>query len=182
MILIFDSEADSLLDTVTKMHCSVFSNYESGKVVEFTDGQKMKSALEKTAKQGDLTLVGHNILGYDLPLFEKLFEMPCTVQPDTLMGAPVQFIDTLVLSRELWPDRPLPAGCPETVYNPVTNRHDKIGSHSLLAWTYRVSGTKPQISDWRDQPLEVYLERCRADVDTTTKVFRYLMKEYKIEL
>ena len=73
-----------------------------------------------------------------------------------------QIIDTLVLSRELNPDR--------------------MGGHSLKAWEERVTGKKPLVEDWEDQPLEVYLHRCREDVKLTGNVLLALLKEAEIDL
>ena len=114
----------------------------------------------------------------DLHVFKKLLGINFTVSPRmTLDGRKVNFIDTLSWSRRLWPDRPLPQGCPSKVYNPVTDKNDTVGPHGLGAWGYRVQCGKPQVHDWRDQPLETYLHRCREDCRINELVYYKLLEE-----
>lgn len=51
------------------------------------------------------TIVFHYGIRHDLPALEKLCGISYTVDPDTLGGVPVNFVDTLILSKLLNPDR-----------------------------------------------------------------------------
>jgi DNA polymerase-1 len=93
------------------------------------------------------TLIGHNIIGYDLPLLKRLYGW--TPGPD------VRIIDTLILSRLLDPDR---------------------GSHSLDAWGERLGYSKGEYSDWSRYTPEM-LSYCQRDVEVTRRLYAHLLKE-----
>lgn len=129
-------------------------------------------------------IVCHNQISFDLPVLSRLLGFEYDLDPSHINGHNIEIIDTLIDSRWLWPDRPLPNGCPSSIFNPVTNRKDKVGPHGLAAWAYRTGGSKPVIHDWRNQPIEVYVERCVEDARNNKMVFEALTKEmanwYKI--
>ena len=158
-IIVGDIEADGYLEEATKLHCIVLQELGTDKTFTITDN--FRSSYLKAIKEG-YTYVFHNSLGYDYPLVDRLIDVPFTVAPDTIAGVPVQIIDTLAWSRELFPDRP--------------------GGHSLKAWEEKVTGHKPAVQDWKDEPLEVYVERCKSDVELTANVFIELCKEAGVEL
>jgi hypothetical protein len=122
-------------------------------------------------------LVCHNIINYDLPVLSRLIGFEYDLSPSHIGGHELEIIDSLIDSRWLWPDRPLPAGCPASIDNPVTGKSDKVGPHGLAAWSYRTGGTKPVVHDWRNQPIEVYVERCMEDARNNKLVFAALIKE-----
>jgi hypothetical protein len=103
------------------------------------------------------SLIGHNIIEYDLPLLEKLYGW----KPKE--GCHI--VDTLVLSRLYKSDRRLPAGCPSTAK-----------PHSLEAWGYRVGRGKPDHTDW-SQFSEAMLVRNREDVEINILVYWALREE-----
>ena len=79
--MIFDVEADGLLDEATKIH--VFAYREGGEVKHTHYYDEMRDILSRTK-----LLLGHNIIPYDIPLLEKI------------LGIKIQarVIDTLPLS------------------------------------------------------------------------------------
>lgn len=158
-IIVCDLEANGL-DDATKVWCICMNELGTDKWYEVT-GDEMARKYSKAIRQ-DYSYVWHNGLGYDLPLLLALHNIHYTTSPDSISGIPVQLIDTLALSRELWPDRP--------------------NGHGLKAWAKRLGCYKPEIKDWHTLPIEVYLERCREDVKTTCKVLEALTKEAEIEL
>lgn len=191
-----DAEADGLLHEVTKMHCFVSKQYKQGKMFvfcrvdelteEFKGELKEKypflefRAIEETTEflEGCGALVIHNLFGYDLDMMKKLgYIKSYDMTPENINGHPCRLIDSLSMSRCLYPDRPLPHGCPSKVYNPVTKRYDTIGSHGLHAWGMRVANLKPKVDDWRNQPLDVYVNRCVEDVIINELVLERLIKE-----
>lgn len=79
--MIFDIEADGLLEQATKLHVMA---YTDGNRVRYThDYEEMRSLLSNAK-----VLIGHNITRYDIPLIERLL--------DIKVGA--RLIDTLALS------------------------------------------------------------------------------------
>ena len=159
-IIIGDIEANGL--TPDRLHCAVFQELGSDKFYECVGSNKeIGEGILRAVKDG-YTYVFHNGIGYDFPVLDDLCGISYSTAPDCIAGIPVQIIDTLVLSRELNPDR--------------------LGGHGLKAWEERVTGRKAPVDDWEDQPLEVYLDRCRGDVELTGNVFIELMKEAGIEI
>ena len=124
---VFDIETDGLLDDVTKIHCLAMQDLDTGdrKVFSPHDGNISDGLVAlRTAD----TIIGHNIIGYDLPVIRKLY-------PGWKTEAKV--IDTLIMSRLYMPDmldydyaqsRAGAYGLPQKLF----------GRHSLEAWGYRL--------------------------------------------
>ena len=158
MILCFDIEADNHLEEATKIHCLVADEIiENGARFLITSPKDSKS-IEAMINQASI-VIGHNIIGYDLPLLEKLFGIPYTIGPDTWNNRPVTFIDTLVWSRYLYPDRE--------------------GGHSLESWGKRLGFHKLEHDNFKEFSEEM-LEYCKQDVRLTTKLYKFL-KEKELE-
>lgn len=180
--LLFDMEADGLLDTVTKVHCLVAHDLQLGLKYRCYDGDRytqdaneyqdltLKSIPELIGSAS--TLIGHNIVGYDYDLLERFYGLDLSK---------VNTIDTLVMSQTLNPDRFLPKGCPPSIKNPVTGLVKKVGPHSVEAWGYRVAKKKPQIDDWRYFNEDVLI-RCQEDVSIQTDILYALLKEANLKL
>lgn len=108
MKMIFDIETDDL--NATKIWCIVAKEVD-GKSYRFTPDE-IKDGI-KLLEQAD-TLIGHNIIGFDLPVLEKLYNFKYSGK----------VIDTLVMSR---------------LYNPV-----RENGHSLKTWGYRLGVPKQE--------------------------------------
>jgi len=67
--MIFDTEADALLDAATVNHCIGVADRDSDRADEYGPDQ-IPAALEHLARAD--CLIGHNIQGYDLPLLRRL--------------------------------------------------------------------------------------------------------------
>lgn len=89
-MVIFDLEADNLLDKATKIHCICWHNIATNKRGSTSN---IKYGIDYLFSEGN-KLVGHNIIGYDLPLIEKL----------TGRKFKGEVLDTLVMSRLMYPD------------------------------------------------------------------------------
>jgi len=185
MKLVFDIEASGLLNDETidytaspyvlkdhyKFHCLVIKNIDTGEVLEY-DPDTFKEGVEYI-KTNATTLIGHNIVDYDLLALKLGFDFDYTVYPDTICGRPCAIIDTLVLSKTLNPDR-------------MFHSLDYLGK---LAGVDKI--------DWRGKAIElglidshapkgeefkVYhpamLEYNRQDVEVNHKVYDVLMKEW----
>jgi len=157
---VFDLEGDSLLDNVTTVHCGVFRDEETGELkkfypVPFEGGAPYYLHHMLEFMDGCHTLVGHNVLGYDFPVLEKLYGY-------TYKG---NKIDTLVWSRMLKPKRPVPYNCP------VKNR-----PHSVETWGYRLGRGKPDHNDWSQFSTEM-LHRCTEDTEIQHLIYNELLRE-----
>lgn len=170
----YTPEGDDVVLGVKHLHCALFKEFLKDNWFEFR-GCDIIKWLKSTSKEG-MTIIGHNWINADMEVLRRLYGVDFTIMPDTLLGNRCRFIDTLTLSRRLNPDRQLPKGCPKRVYNPVTCKSQSVGPHSLMAWSYKLTGEKPQVYDWRDQPIEVYVKRCKADVKLTEELYNHLLE------
>lgn len=102
-------------------------------------------------------VVGHNILGFDLSALQRVWNVDYGVgEVDYFNILKVQFVDTLLLSQLLYPDRE--------------------GGHSLAAWGDRLGFPKGEHSDWSQFTPEM-LEYSQRDVQVTKKVYETLLEE-----
>jgi DNA polymerase I-like protein with 3'-5' exonuclease and polymerase domains len=140
--LVFDIECDGLKPT--KIHCIVAKEV-NGPVYKFPP-HKLNEGVEllKSAE----TLIGHNILSYDLPVLKKLMDVD-------LMDKNIE--DTLVMSR---------------LFNPI-----RENGHSLKTWGYRVNFVKQeQPLDFNEYTPQM-MEYCANDVRLNEIVYLALLKE-----
>ena len=93
-------------------------------------------------------IIGHNVLGYDIPVMEKL--IPNFTWPKEKVE------DTLVMSRLANPQRE--------------------GGHSLDSWGERLEFPKGEHNEWDKFSWEM-VEYCQRDVEVTTKVYEQLQIE-----
>lgn len=154
--ILFDLETNGLLQEVTKIHCGVVLPIRlthSGEWEMHSTPQAFRphqiSALVAELQQANL-LVGHNITGYDLPALWKVNGDWNSV-PDVL--------DTLVVSRFLWPER--------------------YGGHGLGAWGERLGNQKIEYDKGWEDFNEEMLVYCEQDVMLNFAVLKELEKEYK---
>ena len=91
--LVFDIEANGLLDTATTVHCIVIADLDSDQINEYGPDQ-IGAALGHLSRADYLT--GHNICGYDLPLLQKLHQWA--------PRAGCAIVDTLVVARLILPN------------------------------------------------------------------------------
>ena len=146
MNIVFDIEADGL--EPTKIYCIVAQDVDTGDVFTFDNTQLEAGYLFlKSATK----LIGHNIIGYDLPALRKV---------EALDLSDKKIVDTLVLSRLFKPTRE--------------------GGHGLESWGYRLGynkGSYGQSDGAWDAYCEEMLEYCKRDVILNTKVYNELRKE-----
>lgn len=165
-IWIFDIEANGLLEEkdgqppADKIHCLVLSMLSSDDYKIFYE--KDIPLFRKEIKNLKV-VAGHNIFGYDLKLLNKLYGI--TYGYSKWDGHRCKFVDTFMMSQYLWPDRPAPKGM--------------RGSHGLEAWGKRNGVWKPEVEDWHNLPLEVYVNRCIEDVKNNKLTYNELLEEHK---
>lgn len=150
--VIGDLETNGLLETATVIHCAVFKDLETKEVFKFTPNSvyQIPDFLAKVD-----TLIMHNGIAFDVPIMRKLLGY-------TYKG---KVVDTLVMSRVLNPNRPVPFDCPY-----------KKAPHSVEAWGYRVGRGKPEHHDW-EKFSEAMLHRCSEDVEIQELIYYELIKE-----
>jgi len=165
MRLVFDLETDGLLPEVTKIHCVVAQDLETGMVFKWHPCD-IEGALDFLSEATELW--GHNIIGYDIPVLEKLY-------PDWKHDAVVR--DTQVYAQLLWPD------LKPTDYRRINAGVDfprkYAGRHSLAAWGYRLGELKGdfgQTTDWSEFSEEM-MEYCAQDVAVTVKLHQRCLRE-----
>ena len=161
MTLVFDLETNGLLHDLTRIHCLAIYDSTTDKVETYNDEKNNKYSISEGI--GRLlvadTLVGHNLLGFDLPVLSKLYNY---------FTPTARIVDTLLLSR---------------LYHPnildIDRKHkwrhmplQLYGRHSLESYGYRLGEYKGEFgktSDWSQwsQEMEDY---CAQDVEVTKKL------------
>ena len=137
-MIYLDLEANGLTPDV--IWCVVTS--ENGVSTVHTTPDTLSEAL-----RGSVSVVGHNLIGYDMPVLERLWGI--TVAPERVL-------DTLVLSR---------------LYEP-----SKSGGHSLRNWGECLGFPKGDHTDWSQLSQEM-IDYCIRDVEVTEAVHQKLMQE-----
>lgn len=158
MALIFDLETDGLLDEVSKIHCLVIKDTETGEVRSFTSEYSIDEGI--LVLQGADLIAGHNVIKYDIPVIKKLY-------PDFSIAESKVF-DTLVATRLIW------ANVKDT--DNVLLKQEKLpgklfGSHSLAAWGYRLGNYKGDYSGGWETFSQEMLDYCRQDVEVTAQLY-----------
>lgn len=153
-VIIFDIETDGLLEEVTKIHClsyNIYYNQEhiigsiinTSEIIDFFNHFRSKG----------YTLIGHNIIRYDIPVLKKLLGIKFNGY---------RLVDTLPLSWYLYPNHI---------------------EHGLESWGERLGVPKPEITDWENLSIGEYVHRCSEDVRINTmlyeKQFNYLNLLYE---
>ena len=165
-MLIFDLETDGLLDDVTKIHCIVTQDTETGDVRTY-DPTQIDLALE-VLENAD-RIGGHNVMAYDIPVLRKLYDFKYNGK----------LFDTLVASRLIWPNMKEKDMLKRTVDNKL------IGSHSLKAWGQRLKFHKGDYGE-QDEAWDAYtpemLDYCVQDVALNVKLYELILsKKYPEE-
>lgn len=158
MRLAFDIEADNLNRKLTKIHCIVVKDLDTGQTTQCGPA-KIDIGLKMLEEADELW--AHNGVSYDIPAIKELY-------PDFNPKAKVY--DTLILSRLFFSDildrdfRSKPANMPANLY----------GRHSLESWGYRLGVLKSEYGkslagDWSTYTPEM-LEYCAQDVEVLAKL------------
>ena len=158
--LIFDLESDGLYNNVTKIHCLVIYDIQSGNT--FSYGPDAINNAINHLDSADV-LIGHNILFYDIPVLKKLHQ--------TQFNA--RIIDTLICTRLIWPK--------ETLYDLDEEQYQEVppklkGSASLKAWGYRLADHKIEFQDFTEYSQEM-LDYCIQDVRVTEKLWNHIINQ-----
>jgi DNA polymerase-1 len=163
--LIFDLETDGLLDEVSKIHCLVTKDTETGEVICALGGDgDLTLALEALMKV-DL-IVGHNVIKYDIPVIQKLYPW--------FKVDPSKVFDTLVATRLVY------ANIKDT--DNVLLKQEKLpgklfGSHSLAAWGHRLGNHKGDYKGGWEVFSQEMLDYCVQDIEVTHSLYQKILDE-----
>ena len=161
MTIVFDLETDGLLNDVTRIHCLAIYDSTTDEIETYNDEKNNKYSISEGI--GRLlvadTLVGHNIINYDLAVLGKLYNYftPSARIVDTLLLSRLYHPDILDIDRKhKWRHMPL----------------QLYGRHSLESYGYRLNEYKGEFgkdTDWSawSQEMEDY---CAQDVEVTKKL------------
>lgn len=141
--LVFDIETNGLLLDVTKFWVGYTYCIETKQYTQYRTAKELTYALREAT-----TIIGHNIINYDIPALESLTGIEITT--------PV--VDTLILSRLAYYDK------------------DISFSHSLEAHGERLGYPKGDHSDWTkySEEMDIY---CKRDVEVTYKLYQHLLRK-----
>ena len=142
--LLFDIETDDL--NATKIWCIVALDIDTSEIFKYgpNDIEKGIELLQSSDK-----LIGHNIIGFDIPVLKKLKGVDLYDK---------KIVDTLVLSR---------------LFNPT-----REGNHSLESWGYRLNHNKIEFEEFKEYSEDM-LNYCENDVILNYKIYQHLKTESK---
>lgn len=163
MKLLFDIETNGLpRKGMDRIHCIVAKDLDTEQVFRFNDTGSTHSVTNGiTLLQEADVLIGHNIVGFDIPVIQQIYPF---------FQTKAELFDTLILSRMFFPDilsrdyRKKPIGMPAKLY----------GRHSLEAWGYRLGDYKGEFgktTDWSDWSMEME-DYCEQDVHVCHVTFK----------
>ena len=165
-MLVFDLETDGLLDDVTKIHCLVIYDSETDETVIYNNQGNKEPIVRGVQRLEDAdVLVGHNLIGFDLPVIQKVY---LWFNPQALV------LDTLLLSRLYHTDMMEIDKKRNIEYMPL----QLYGRHSLESYGHRLGEYKGEFgksTDWQEwsPEMETY---CAQDVLVTTKLCDHFHK------
>ena len=130
--LTFDIECNGL--NPDKIWCIVAKEYKGDTFIFTYDKDNIEEGI-KLLQQAD-TLIGHNIIGFDIPVLNRLYNIN--------LFEDKEIIDTLVMSR---------------LFNPV-----REGGHGLESWGYRLKVYKAEQPEEWDEFHHQMVPYCEQDV------------------
>lgn len=153
---ILDIEGDNLLPSISNIWAAVVNPVEDGDPYVITKPSDLADWIKAFKPK---RIIGHNILGFDLPAIHRVWGIPYLVNflgDDNWNGERTEFVDTLQLSQFLNADRPF--------------------GHSLENWGEYLGYQKDNFSDWSKLSDEM-ISYCIRDTEVTKRVYKQLLKE-----
>ena len=180
--VVFDLETNGLLHDATKIHCVALHWCDLNKTETYNDERYVKNPGSYIKEDCPMPsnfsittaitwlevadyIVGHNIIGFDLPIIHKLYPW---FNPSGII------VDTLLLSRLYHPNLLDIDKARKWSHMPL----QLYGRHSLEAYGYRLGEYKGNFSkttDWKNWSQEMQ-DYCAQDVAVTTKLCNHFHK------
>jgi len=180
-MLLFDIETDGFLDALTRVHCLVIKDTETGHFHRFRNngsGNDIEVGVRmlQDAASRCVHIAGHNVIKFDIPALTKVF--PWFAVPEAYV------LDTMVLARAIYPDiKKVDAARVKRRTMP----HAYYGKHTLEAWGHRLGVMKgeyagdPTILDEERRVAEKWArwnqamdDYCVQDVVVTAELLKTL--------
>jgi len=162
--LVFDIEADGLLDELTKVHCIAIFDCDTGKA-DLYEPDSIQAALDRIAVADEV--YGHNIIGFDLPALDKVYGFKVDINKIT---------DTLLWSMRLFPDMLGKGKKKQIVDDDDDDIEEIILGHSLESWGRRLHVHKGDFKGpWTEYTKEMG-EYCLQDVVVNEHIRRHFVR------
>ena len=176
MKYILDLESDGLIPQMTKIHCIVLKDIDTGEIISCADQpgyRSLETALDYIS-EADL-LVFHNGIKFDIPALKKIYS-GLELKPTC------QFYDTLITSRLFWPElEPID----RARWSHIEPRY--MGRHSLAAWGERLGVAKIKFTEnakkesaavnvWAEWSASMQ-EYCIGDVEVSDALYKYMLSQ-----
>ena len=174
--LVFDCETNGLLHELDRVHSLVLRDVTTGEVHSCADQPGYKPIMYglELMKQAD-QLVGHNTIAFDFRALAKVY-------PGLKLKPGCDIVDTLILSRVLWPElEPLDSqkfGYIEPKYK---------GRHSLAAWGERLGTAKikfqedakkdPGVTNIWENWTPAMQKYCEGDTLVSLDLYKYFLTQ-----
>ena len=172
-MVVFDLETNGLLDDATRIHCLSLHWAKDDRPETFNDEPYTENPKDLPMGSHSITtglgwlevadvLVGHNIIGFDIPIIQKLYPWfnPRGTIVDTLLLSRLYHPNLLDIDKQhAWKHMPL----------------QLYGKHSLEAYGYRLNeykGNFGKMTDWKNWSQEMQ-DYCEQDVVVTTKLCKH---------
>lgn len=168
--LCFDIETNGLLKEVSMFFCAVVQDVDTGDIWYYEPDQMD----EFCAKLDEANwLIGHNIIGYDIPAMKKLHGW----EP----RKDVVIYDTLIAARMFNPSLEMHPDCPRKVWSEHANDWKNVGPHTLMNLGFIVGEHKDSFGEDKafDQYCPEMLTYCAQDVNVNVKIFHWLRRQMK---
>ena len=165
-MLFFDIETNGLYDEVSIIHCINIYDVKTHQHERYDPDTLPVAIGIKRLLDADV-LVGHNIIGFDIPVIQKLF-------PGTKFDMPL--VDTYVLAKLCFP---------LIIHSDFKRIQDKrlpgqlLGKQKLEAWGYRLGvlkGTFGKETDWQNWSPAMS-DYCEQDVVVTIRLYEAIQKQ-----
>ena len=174
MRLIFDIESDNFIEKVTKIHCIVARDVDTDEVFCYRP-EDIKIGLLFLQEADEL--IGHNIIGYDIPVIKKLYpdwDFKGKVF-DTLIAAKVAYSD--IKNKDFAAFRRIINKEPRYRSDLDKLKMKIIGKHSLEAYGVRMGEYKGTFG--KDIGFETFseemLDYCEQDVNVNLKLYKKIL-------
>lgn len=140
---VFDIETDGFLYKLTKIHVLSYQTGDMERPVSIYDYKEIGHFINTAG-----VLIGHNIIRFDIPAIKKVLGIE----------RHVDLVDTLPLSRNLFPERQ---------------------KHGLESWGDDAGVAKPPVPDWDNVTKADATFRCESDVRINTYLLKEIQKKLK---